>query len=59
MNTALIADEDRNKGIMERIPMGRWGRPEDFGGVGVWLAGEGSAYVSGSVVVVDGGWMGR
>ncbi|RAL16602.1 putative 2-deoxy-D-gluconate 3-dehydrogenase [Aspergillus homomorphus CBS 101889] len=59
MNTALIQDEERNKGIMARIPAGRWGRPEDFKGVVVFLAGRASAYVSGEVVTVDGGWMGR
>lgn len=59
MNDALIADEARAASILARIPAGRWGRPEDFGGVVVWLAGAGSAYVTGEVVTVDGGWMGR
>lgn len=59
MNDALIADADRAASILARIPAGRWGRPEDFGGVVVWLAGAGSAYVTGEVVTVDGGWMGR
>jgi 2-deoxy-D-gluconate 3-dehydrogenase len=59
MNEALIADEERAKSIMQRIPSGRWGKPEDFRGVVVWLASRASAYVTGEVVVVDGGWMGR
>ena len=59
MNTALMADEGRAKSILERIPAGRWGAPEDFKGVVIWLAGNGSEYVSGEVVTVDGGWMGR
>ncbi|KAF2639107.1 NAD(P)-binding protein [Massarina eburnea CBS 473.64] len=59
MNTALINDETRATSILARIPAGRWGTPEDFKGVIVWLAGRGSAYVSGEVVTVDGGWMGR
>jgi 2-deoxy-D-gluconate 3-dehydrogenase len=59
MNTALMQDEARAKSILERIPAGRWGKPEDFKGVVVWLASAGSAYVSGEVVTVDGGWMGR
>ncbi|OJJ95676.1 hypothetical protein ASPACDRAFT_126467 [Aspergillus aculeatus ATCC 16872] len=59
MNTALINDEARNAGIMARIPAGRWGKPEDFKGVVVFLASAASAYVSGEVVTVDGGWMGR
>lgn len=59
MNEALMKNEGRRKGIEERIPAGRWGRPEDFEAVAVWLSGTGCGYVSGEVVVVDGGWMGR
>ena len=59
MNTALIADADRNAGIMARIPAGRWGKPEDFKGAVVYLASQASSYVSGEVLTVDGGWMGR
>ncbi|KAL2404104.1 2-dehydro-3-deoxy-D-gluconate 5-dehydrogenase [Exophiala dermatitidis] len=59
MNEALINNETRSRQIMERIPMGRWGEPEDFKGPVVWLASRASAYVTGEVVVVDGGWMGR
>ncbi|OQV03477.1 hypothetical protein CLAIMM_08516 [Cladophialophora immunda] len=59
MNEALIRDETRARQILERIPMGRWGVPDDFKGPVVWLASPASAYVSGHVLVVDGGWMGR
>lgn len=59
MNTALMNDQNRAKSILERIPAGRWGNPEDFKGVVVWLASRASSYVSGEVVTVDGGWMGR
>lgn len=59
MNSALLADEGRLKSISERIPAGRWGVPEDFKGVVVFLASRGASYVSGHVLVVDGGWMGR
>lgn len=59
MNTALMQDQNRARSILERIPAGRWGKPEDFKGVVVWLASAASAYVSGEVVTVDGGWMGR
>jgi 2-deoxy-D-gluconate 3-dehydrogenase len=59
MNTALLANPERLKSISERIPAGRWGSPEDFKGSVVFLAGKASAYVSGHVLVVDGGWMGR
>jgi 2-deoxy-D-gluconate 3-dehydrogenase len=59
MNTALLADQARLKSISERIPAGRWGLPEDFKGSVVFLASKSSAYVSGHVMIVDGGWMGR
>lgn len=59
MNEALINDEKRAESILSRIPAGRWGCPEDFKGVTVFLAGRGSLYVSGELVTVDGGWMGR
>lgn len=59
MNVALINDNNRNAGIMARIPAGRWGKPEDFKGPVVFLASEASSYVSGELVTVDGGWMGR
>ncbi|OAL71898.1 hypothetical protein A7D00_3930 [Trichophyton violaceum] len=59
MNTALIQDPVRNESISARIPAGRWGKPEDFKGIAVFLASDASAYVSGEMVNVDGGWMGR
>jgi 2-deoxy-D-gluconate 3-dehydrogenase len=59
MNTALLADEKRAASILERIPAGRWGDPDDFKGVVVWLASRASGYVSGEIITVDGGWMGR
>ncbi|CAI7656204.1 unnamed protein product [Penicillium bialowiezense] len=59
MNTALIQDEERAASILARIPAGRWGDPDDFKGSVVYLASRASAYVSGEVLTVDGGWMGR
>ncbi len=56
---ALRADENRSRSIMERIPAGRWGEPEDFKGPVVFLATEASSYMHGTVMTVDGGWMGR
>lgn len=59
-NTApLIADEKRYNAILERIPAGRWGTPEDLKGPAVFLASSASDYLSGHVLCVDGGWMGR
>lgn len=59
MNTALIQDEERAASILARIPAGRWGNPDDFKGSVVYLASRASVYVSGEVLTVDGGWMGR
>ncbi len=59
-NTAnLRKDPERTRAISERIPMGRWGIPEDLGGVAIFLASKASDYVNGHVLVVDGGWMAR
>ena len=56
---ALQADETRNRQILERIPAGRWGQPEDLAGAALFLASAASDYVTGTVLTVDGGWMGR
>lgn len=59
-NTApLRADPARNRAILERIPAGRWGTPDDLAGTCVYLASAASDYVHGSIITVDGGWMGR
>jgi len=56
---ALRNDPDRSKSILERIPAGRWGNPDDFCGPVVFLASGASDYMHGEIMTVDGGWMGR
>jgi 2-dehydro-3-deoxy-D-gluconate 5-dehydrogenase len=59
-NTApLRADESRSRAILERIPAGRWGNPDDLKGVVVFLASDAACYMHGAVVPVDGGWLAR
>lgn len=56
---ALRDDEARYNAILERIPQGRWGTPDDFAGPAIFLASAASDYVNGEILTVDGGWMGR
>lgn len=56
---ALRENPDRSRSILERIPAGRWGLPEDFKGPTIFLASKASDYMHGTVMTVDGGWMGR
>lgn len=56
---ALQDDPARSKSILERIPAGRWGNPQDFAGPAIFLASDASNYVHGEILTVDGGWMGR
>jgi len=56
---ALQDDPERSRSILDRIPAGRWGRPEDLGGAAVFLASDAARYVSGVILPVDGGWLGR
>jgi 2-dehydro-3-deoxy-D-gluconate 5-dehydrogenase len=55
----LREDADRNASILARIPANRWGQPEDLAGAFVFLSSPASDYMNGTIVTVDGGWMGR
>lgn len=55
----LVEDPVRSRQILERIPAGRWGQPKDLAGAAVFLASPASDYISGHVLVVDGGWLAR
>jgi 2-deoxy-D-gluconate 3-dehydrogenase len=59
-NTTLLrADAGRNAAILARIPAGRWGKTSDLTGAYIFLSSQASDYVNGTIVTVDGGWMGR
>ncbi|MDX8355345.1 2-dehydro-3-deoxy-D-gluconate 5-dehydrogenase KduD [Cognatiyoonia sp. IB215182] len=57
--TDLRNDPDRNKAILDRIPLGRWAEPKDIAGAVTFLAGSAARYVTGITLPVDGGWLGR
>jgi len=56
---ALRADPERSKSILARIPAGRWGKSADLAGAYVFLCSSAADYINGSIITVDGGWMGR
>jgi 2-dehydro-3-deoxy-D-gluconate 5-dehydrogenase len=56
---ALRNDPVRNKSILDRIPAARWGEPDDLKGATLFLASRASDYIHGTIITVDGGWMGR
>ena len=59
LNTALINDEKRNAEILGRIPAGRWGNADDIKGISIFLASKASDYLSGAIIPVDGGYLGK
>ncbi len=59
LNVNLVNDPNRSRQILERIPIGRWGRPDDITGTAVYLASDASDFVNGIILPVDGGWLGR
>jgi 2-deoxy-D-gluconate 3-dehydrogenase len=54
---ALQKNKERYTEIVSRIPMGRWGNPEELGGMALYLVSDASGYVTGQTFVVDGGWL--
>jgi 2-dehydro-3-deoxy-D-gluconate 5-dehydrogenase len=57
LTEALQKDKQRYEGILSRIPMNRWGTPDELGGAAVFLVSNASSYMTGQTIVVDGGWM--
>jgi len=56
MNKPLIEDPEKNKQFLARLPIGRWGKVEEIGQLAVYLCSEGAGFITGSDVVIDGGW---
>jgi 2-dehydro-3-deoxy-D-gluconate 5-dehydrogenase len=59
LTAALREDAARDRALLERMPIGRWGEPTDLAGAVVYLASDASSYVSGTFIAVDGGWLAR
>jgi 2-dehydro-3-deoxy-D-gluconate 5-dehydrogenase len=59
VTAGIRADEERSRSILERIPAARWGDPRDLAGAVVFLASRASAYLHGTIIPVDGGWLSR
>lgn len=59
MNVKLVNDETRNTEILARIPIGRWGTPDDMKGLAVFLASPASNYINGAIIPIDGGYLSR
>jgi NAD(P)-dependent dehydrogenase (short-subunit alcohol dehydrogenase family) len=57
INTQLLEDPQRNREFMARIPLGRWGRPEEIGSLAVYLCSDAAGFITGTDIVIDGGWM--
>lgn len=56
MNTVLINDPERNAEFISKIPLGRWGQVEEIGSLAVFLCSEAAAFITGTDIVIDGGW---
>jgi NAD(P)-dependent dehydrogenase (short-subunit alcohol dehydrogenase family) len=56
LTSAAVADKTRSEAIVARTPLGRWGRPDDIGGLAVFLCSEASCFITGAVLPVDGGY---
>ena len=59
MTEALRDDADRTRQILDRVPLGRWGTPDDLAGLAVFLASDAASFVTGTIIPVDGGWLSR
>jgi NAD(P)-dependent dehydrogenase (short-subunit alcohol dehydrogenase family) len=59
LNQSLLADPQVNAQFLANIPLGRWGRPEEVGHLAVYLCSEDAGYITGTDILIDGGWCAR
>lgn len=57
INTQLLEDPERNREFVARIPLGRWGRPDEIGSLAVYLCSDAAGFITGTDIVIDGGWL--
>lgn len=57
MNRTLLEDPEKNRQFLSRIPMGRWGKPEEIGSLAVYLCSDAASFITGTDIVIDGGWI--
>ena len=56
MNTPLINDPELNRQFLQKIPMGKWGQPEDIGTLAAFLCSDAAGFITGTDILIDGGW---
>jgi NAD(P)-dependent dehydrogenase (short-subunit alcohol dehydrogenase family) len=56
MNEPLLKNAEKNKEFIEKMPMGRWGMPKDLQGIALLLSSDACSYITGTGIVIDGGW---
>jgi len=59
MNTALIENPEANAQFLANVPVGRWGKPEEIGSLARFLCSEDAGYITGTDLLIDGGWCAR
>ncbi len=59
MNRPLLEDPEKNRSFVSRIPLGRWGRVEEIGGLVLFLASDAASFITGAGITIDGGWTAR